>query len=212
MINIQKTNDFTEIMTGRRSIRKYDPSVKISKEEMAEILTEATLAPSSVNMQPWRFLVIDSAEGKAKLAPLAKFNQLQVETSAAMIAVFGDLNNFENAEEIYGKAVELGYMPSEVKESQMEKLTAYFSTVSPEVMKDTVLIDGGLVAMQLMLTARAHGYDTCPIGGYEKDKIAEAFGLDKERYVPVMLISIGKAADSGYKSVRLPIDKIAQWK
>ncbi|WP_440604020.1 nitroreductase family protein [Bacillus sp. GB_SG_008] len=209
---MQKTNDFTEIMTGRRSIRKYDPSVKISKEEMAEILTEATLAPSSVNMQPWRFLVIDSAEGKAKLAPLAKFNQLQVETSAAMIAVFGDLNNFENAEEIYGKAVELGYMPSEVKESQMEKLTAYFSTVSPEVMKDTVLIDGGLVAMQLMLTARAHGYDTCPIGGYEKDKIAEAFGLDKERYVPVMLISIGKAADSGYKSVRLPIDKIAQWK
>ncbi|MGG0240139.1 nitroreductase family protein [Bacillus rhizoplanae] len=209
---MQKTNNFTEIMTGRRSIRKYDPSVKISKEEMTEILTEATLAPSSVNMQPWRFLVIDSAEGKEKLAPLAKFNQLQVETSAAMIAVFGDLNNFENAEEIYGKAVELGYMPSEVKESQMEKLTAYFSTVSPEVMKDTVLIDGGLVAMQLMLTARAHGYDTCPIGGYEKDKIAEAFGLDKERYVPVMLISIGKAADSGYKSVRLPIDKIAQWK
>ncbi|WP_176524757.1 nitroreductase family protein [Bacillus sp. AFS018417] len=209
---MQKTNNFTEIMTGRRSIRKYDSSVKISKEEMTEILTEATLAPSSVNMQPWRFLVIDSAEGKEKLAPLAKFNQLQVETSAAMIAVFGDLNNFENAEEIYGKAVELGYMPSEVKESQMEKLTAYFSTVSPEVMKDTVLIDGGLVAMQLMLTARAHGYDTCPIGGYEKDKIAEAFGLDKERYVPVMLISIGKAADSGYKSVRLPIDKIAQWK
>ncbi|MEH6892371.1 nitroreductase family protein [Bacillus sp. JJ864] len=212
MINTQKTNDFTEIMTGRRSIRKYDPSVKISKEEMTEILTEATLAPSSVNMQPWRFLVIDSAEGKEKLLPLAKFNQLQVQTSAAMIAVFGDLNNFENAEEIYGKAVELGYMPSEVKESQMEKLTAYFSIVTKEVMKDTVLIDGGLAAMQLMLTARAHGYDTCPIGGYEKDKIAEAFGLDKERYVPVMLISIGKAADSGYKSVRLPIDKIAQWK
>lgn len=212
MINTQITNNFTEIMTGRRSIRKYDPSVKISKEEMTEILTEATLAPSSVNMQPWRFLVIDSAEGKAKLAPLAKFNQLQVETSAAMIAVFGDLNNFENAEEIYSKAVELGYMPSEVKESQMEKLSAYFSTVAPEAMKDTVLIDGGLVAMQVMLTARAHGYDTCPIGGYEKDKIAEVFGLDKDRFVPVMLISMGKAAESGYKSVRLPIDKIAQWK
>ncbi|MBP0725346.1 nitroreductase family protein [Bacillus sp. RG28] len=212
MINTQKTNDFTEIITGRRSIRAYDPTVKISKEEMTEILTEATLAPSSVNMQPWRFLVIDSAEGKAKLAPLAKFNQRQVETSAAMIAVFGDLNNFENGEEIYGKAVELGYMPLDVKESQMEKLTAYFSTVTREEMKDVVLIDGGLAAMQLMLSARAHGYDTCPIGGYEKDKIAEAFGLDKDRYVPVMLISIGKAAYSSHQSVRLPIDKIAQWK
>ncbi len=68
-------------------------------------------------------------------------------------------------------------------------------------MKETVLINGGFVAVQLMLTARAHGYDTCPIGGYEKDKIAEALDLDKERYVPVMLISIGKAADSGYKSI-----------
>ncbi|MDM5189025.1 nitroreductase family protein [Bacillus sp. DX4.1] len=212
MINTQKTNDFTEIMTGRHSIRKYDPSVKISREEMTEILTEATLAPSSVNMQPWRFLVIDSAEGKATLAPLARFNQLQVETSAAMIAVFGDLNNFDNAEEIYSKAVDLGYMPAEVKEGQMEKLTAYFSTVDSAVMKDTVLIDGGLVSMQLMLTARAHGYDTCPIGGFEKDKIAEAFGLDKDRYVPVMLISIGKAAESGYKSVRLPVEKVAEWK
>ena len=53
--------------------------------------------------------------------------------------------------------------------------------VTPEVMKDTVLIDGGLVAMQFMLAARAHGYDTCPIGGFEKDQIAEAFGLDKEK-------------------------------
>ncbi|MDM5155327.1 nitroreductase family protein [Bacillus sp. DX1.1] len=212
MSNVTKTNDFTEILTGRRSIRKYDTSVKISKEEMTEILTEATLAPSSVNMQPWRFLVIDSAEGKATLAPLARFNQLQVETSAAMIAVFGDLNNFDNAEEIYSKAVDLGYMPAEVKEGQMEKLTAYFSTVDSAVMKDTVLIDGGLVSMQLMLTARAHGYDTCPIGGFEKDKIAEAFGLDKDRYVPVMLISIGKAAESGYKSVRLPVEKVAEWK
>ncbi|WP_100401926.1 nitroreductase family protein [Bacillus sp. FJAT-42315] len=212
MITTQKTNDFTEIMTGRRSIRYYDPSVKISKEEMTEILTEATLAPSSFNMQPWRFLVIESEEGKAKMAPLAMFNQSQVETSSAVIALFGDLNNFENAEEIYGKTVELGYMPQEVKDSQMPQMTAYYNSVSKEVMKDVVLTDGGLVAMQLMLAARAHGYDTCPIGGFDKANIAEAFGLDKDRYVPVMLISIGKAANSGYPSVRLPIEKVAQWK
>jgi nitroreductase len=212
MIKTQQTNDFMEIMTGRRSIRNYDTSVKINKEEMTEILSKAILAPSSVNMQPWRFLVIESDEGKSTLAPLARFNQSQVETSSAMIAVLGDLNNFENGEEIYSKAVELGYMPSEVKERQMASLSAHFSTLDPQVNKETILIDGGLVAMQLMLAARAHGYDTCPIGGFEKDKIVEAFGLDKDRYIPVMLISIGKAADSGYKSVRLPIDKIAQWK
>ncbi|MDM5213005.1 nitroreductase family protein [Peribacillus sp. NJ4] len=208
----QLTNDFKEIVTGRRSIKNYDKSVKISREEMEEILTLATLAPSSVNMQPWRFLVIDSPEGKATLAPLARFNQNQVETSSAVIAVFGDMNNFDNGEEIYGKAVDLGLMPLEVKENILASFTGYFEKITSEEMKEVVLVDGGLVSMQLMLAARAYGYDTNPIGGYEKDQIAEAFGLDKDRYVPVMLISIGKAADNGHQSVRLPIDKVAQWK
>ncbi|QSF45485.1 MULTISPECIES: nitroreductase family protein [Paenibacillus] len=211
-MNATKTNDFTSIITGRRSVRQYDPSVKISKEEMTEILTEATLAPSSVNMQPWRFLIIESAEAKAKLATIAKFNQQQVETSAAMIAVFGDLNNFEYAEEIYGTAVERGLMPKEVKEGQLSRLAVHFANLPADINRETVMIDGGLVSMQLMLAARAHGYDTNAIGGFEKDQIAEMFGMDKERYIPVMLISIGKAAAEGYQSVRLPIDKIAEWK
>ncbi|MFH0348447.1 nitroreductase family protein [Bacillus vallismortis] len=207
-----KTNNFMEIMKGRRSIRNYDPTVKISKEEMTEILEESTTAPSSVNAQPWRFLVIDSPEGKEKLAPLASFNQTQVTTSSAVIAVFADMNNADYLEEIYSKAVELGYMPQEVKDRQIAALTAHFEKLPAQVNRETILIDGGLVSMQLMLTARAHGYDTNPIGGYDKENIAETFGLDKERYVPVMLLSIGKAADEGYASYRLPIDTIAEWK
>ncbi|MED4829930.1 nitroreductase family protein [Bacillus atrophaeus] len=212
MGNTLQTNDFMEIMKGRRSIRSYDSAVKISKEEMTEILEEATTAPSSVNAQPWRFLVIDSPEGKEKLAPLASFNQTQVTTSSAVIAVFADMNNADYLEEIYSKAVELGYMPQEVKDRQIAALTAHFEKLPAQVNRETILIDGGLVSMQLMLTARAHGYDTNPIGGYDKENIAEAFGLEKERYVPLMLLSIGKAADKGYASYRLPIDTIAEWK
>ncbi|KRT91012.1 nitroreductase family protein [Bacillus glycinifermentans] len=207
-----KTNDFMKIMKGRHSIRNYDPTVKISKEEMTDILEEATTAPSSVNAQPWRFLIIDSPEGKEKLAPLAKFNQTQVNTSSAVIAVFADMNNADYLEDIYSKAVELGYMPQEVKDRQMKALMAHFEQLPAQVNRETILIDAGLVSMQLMLTARAHGYDTNPIGGYDKEKIAETFGLDKERYVPVMLLSIGKAADEGYASYRLPVETIAQWK
>jgi hypothetical protein len=39
--------------------------------------------------------LIESPEAKAKLAPLARFIQTQVETTSAVIAVFGDLNNIE---------------------------------------------------------------------------------------------------------------------
>ncbi len=208
----QTQTDFMEIVKGRRSIRNYDTDVKISKEEMTQILEEATLAPSSVNMQPWRFLVIDSEEGKATLAPLAKFNQVQVETSSAVIAVFGDMNAVDQLENIYDTAVAKGLMPQEVRDRQVPAIKSFYRPEDVETLRDSILIDSGLVSMQLMLVARAHGYDTNPIGGYEKDQIAEAFGLEKERYVPVMLLSIGKAVDAGYPSVRLPINDIADWK
>ncbi|WP_422392229.1 nitroreductase family protein [Niallia oryzisoli] len=204
-------NDFYQIVLGRRSVKSYDPSVRISREEMAEILEEATRAPSSVNMQPWRFVVIETPEGKEKLAKLARFNQTQVSTSSAMIAVFGDMKSVEYAEDIYSKQVELGYMPQEVKEQLLAAFKPSYENMPQRDMRDVVLIDSGLVCMQLMLVARAHGYDTNPIGGYEKDQIAEAFGLDKDRYVPVMLISVGKAASEGYPSYRLPVETVTTW-
>ncbi|WP_150271435.1 nitroreductase family protein [Paenibacillus tepidiphilus] len=211
MRKFQQTNDFNEIVYGRRSIKTYDPSVKISKEEMTQILEEASTAPSSINMQPWRFLVIDSEEGKQKLAPLSRFNKEKVLQASAVVAIFADMNNFDYAEEIYGKAVELGYMPQEVKEYQLNAFKPLYSQISEAAMRDIILLDAGLVSMQLMLVARAHGYDTNPIGGYEKDQIAEAYGLDKNRYLPVMLLTVGKAASEGFTSYRLPVDRTTVW-
>lgn len=212
MSNFQQTNDFNEIVYGRRSIKVYDPTVKISREEMEEILAKATLAPSSINMQPWRFVVIDSEEGKATLGDLAKFNKDKVLSSSAVIAVFADMNSSDYADEIYGKAVELGYMPAEVKDFQLNAIKPMIAALPESAVRETIVLDAGLVSMLLMLVARAHGYDTNAIGGYEKDKIAKAYGLDEKRYVPIMLITIGKAANEGFQSYRLPVETVATWK
>ena len=55
-----ENNTFTDVMLGRKSIRVYDENVKISQLEMLQMIEEATTAPSSVNMQPWRFVVVES--------------------------------------------------------------------------------------------------------------------------------------------------------
>lgn len=207
----QQSNDFNNIVLERRSVKVYDPEVKISREEMTEILSKASLAPSAINMQPWRFLVIDSAEGKEKLARLASFNQTQVQTASASIAIFYDVNNIEYIDEIFSKAVELGYMPQDIMDMQMQQLKPYYANVTAAELHNMNLIDASLVSMQLMLVARAHGYDTNPMAGYDKEKIAEAFGLDPNRFQPVMLISIGKAAKEGYPSYRLPVETTTTW-
>ncbi|MFC0233538.1 nitroreductase family protein [Vagococcus entomophilus] len=208
----QLENNFQKIFKGRRSIRSYDPKIKISKEEMQNILADATLAPSSVNMQPWRFVVVETPEAKDKLRPLIRFNTTQNDTSSAMILIFGDMQCYEFAEEIYNQAVIEGKMPEEVKEKQLGAILPHYKNLTSDQMNDIVKIDSSLVAMQLMLVARAYGYDTNPIGGFEADKLAETFDLDPTRYVPVMILSIGVAADTGYESVRLPINKLTEWK
>lgn len=198
-------------LTDRRSIRKYDSNVKISKEEMIDILSDATRAPSSMNMQPWRFVVVETLEGKEKLKDVLYGNQLQLETSAAMICIFTDLKKYELAEKIYDKAVQAGLMPEEVREKQLRNITNMISTLSEDGIEKGGLIDSGLVAMQLMHVAREYGYDTCPIGGFRHEKLAEALSLDPKRYKPVLILSIGKALEQGYPSVRLDVEDITKW-
>ncbi|WP_414859276.1 nitroreductase family protein [Paenibacillus haidiansis] len=204
--------NFNEVIHNRRTIKKYDPEVKISREEMSQILKEATLAPSSFNLQPWRFVVIESQEAKEKLVELAPFNSTQIYTSSAVIAVFGDLQFADRADEIYGKAVELGHMPQEMKEKILSTVVPLFDRFSVQEKRESIMVDSGLVSMQLLLTAYAHGYATNPMAGFNKEKIAEAFELDAARYIPIIIISIGKAAAEGRPPVRFPIHEIAQWK
>ncbi len=197
------SNDFSDIVYNRRSIRKFDTSVKIPREEMLEILDKTVTAPSSVNMQPWRFVVVDSEEGKDKLKPFVSYNSVQNETSSAMVLIFADLKSQERAEEIYGKAVTQGKMPEEVKEKQLSSIVPMYESAPFEVMNEIVHIDSSLAAMQLMLVARSYGYDTNAIGGYKKDGLAKAFGLDEDRHVPILIIALGKADEEGFESVRL---------
>lgn len=205
-------NDFSSVVFGRKSVRVYDETVNISHEEMLEMIQETTTAPSSVNMQPWRFVVVESEEAKAKLKPLIRFNTRQNDTSSAMVMIFGDMNCYEYGEEIYDQAVAEGKMPAEVRDQQLAAILPYYQNFTREQMNDVVKIDASLAAMQFMLVARSHGYETNPIGGFEADQLAEAFDLDKERYVPVMILSVGKAVEEGYESVRLAPEKITTFK
>ncbi|AVQ35133.1 nitroreductase family protein [Staphylococcus kloosii] len=204
-------NSFSEVLNGRKSIKLFDENYKIPHEEMEEMIRKATMAPSSVNLQPWRFVVVESDEGKDKLRPLVQFNTNQNDTSSAMIVIFGDKESHENSEFIYSQAVENDLMPADVKEQLLSKINEVYQTYSEQKINDVVKIDSSLAAMQFMLVAKEHGYDTNPIGGFEEDQIAEALGLDSERYVPVVIIAVGKAAREARASYRMPVDKVMQY-
>lgn len=205
-----RNNDFKDVVFNRHSIKEFDENFKISKAEMLEMLNEACLAPSSVNMQPWRFVVVESKEGKELLRPLVKFNTRQNDTSSAMIVIFGDLKCHRKANQILDESIKRGYMNEDVKKYVKDVFVPFYENVSEKKMNDIVKIDSSLFAMQFMLVARHHGYDTNAIGGFDEENIAEALGLDSS-YVPVMIIAIGKANYKIHKSLRLDAKELSKF-
>lgn len=202
-----QTNDFNEIMFGRRSVKVYDETVTIDQEEMLDMLNKAITAPSSVNLQPWYFVIVESAAAKAKLRPMVRFNTKQVDTASAVILIFADIKPQDRTEVIYDRAVAEGKMPPEVRDYQVPVIKSMYDNLSPATMREVVKMDASLAAMQLMLVARSHGYDTNPMSGFDPEEMAATFDLDPERYIPVLMVSIGKAKEPGFDSVRIEAEK-----
>lgn len=210
--NSLKTNDFNEIMFGRKSVKVYDETVIIDHEEMLEMLNKAISAPSAVNLQPWRFVVVESEDAKAKLRPLVRFNTKQVDTASAIILIFADIYPQEYTEAIYDRAVAEGKMPQDVRDYQVPIIMSMYNALSPATMREVVKMDASLAAMQLMLVARSHGYETNPMSGFDPEEMAATFDLDLDRYIPVLMVSIGKAKEPGFDSVRIEAEKITTFK
>ncbi len=198
-----------QLMEDRKSVRKYKEGVKIPREQLQHILEQATTAPSSSNMQPWRFLVIDDQDQKKELRAIAN-NQEQVETSSAIIAVLGDVKMYENAKQIYDANAERGYMPRELADLMITNSLDLYGNAPEEVLKNIVHFDAGLISMQIMLLAKDMGYDTVPMGGFDKVKFAEKFALPKNE-LPIVLIAIGKEAAPAYGSSRLPFEQVIRF-
>ncbi|MBZ5199732.1 nitroreductase family protein [Planomicrobium chinense] len=198
-----------KVMQERKSVRAYDPDFKISKDELEEMLTLASTAPSSSNLQSWNFIVIQDQEVKKELRAIAN-NQAQVETSSAIIAVLGNIDAYKNVEKIYTQNVEEGHMDESIKERTIENTYKVYPNAPVEARMNIAAYDAGLISMQLMLIAKDRGYDTIPMGGFDKAKFAERFELPDHLF-PIVLIAVGKAAAPAFGTSRLPLEDIARF-
>jgi len=199
----KKRPEFFDVIKGRKSVKYFNPNVKIKREEIIEMLNEANIAPSSCNLQPWRYIVIDTPEG-------ANYNKIQNDTSAAMIIVLGDLNHYGKFDEIYGEAVKKGYMTEEVKDGFEKGMGPQLENLPTDKNREGVYFDCGLWTMQFANIAYAKGYDTNIIGGFVREKVAELFELE-ENLIPVMLIALGKKEKDARPTVRMKAENLVRF-
>src|SRR3972149_11444692 len=96
---------FSEVVTGRRAIKNYDPKHGITDAELKTLFERVIFSPSSFNLQHWRFVVIRDKAVKAKLRKAA-YDQEQVENASATIVVAAKLTAHKDAPRIYAATPE----------------------------------------------------------------------------------------------------------
>lgn len=198
-----------ELIKQRKSVRSYNSEFKMDKEEILELLSLASEAPSSSNLQPWRFIVIHNKELQKEIRALG-FNQAQIEDSSAIVAVIGDIEAYKNVEKIYSLNVEKGYMDQSIADRTIKQTLNAYPSMPKEALIQIAAYDAGSIAMQFMLLAKERGYDTITMGGFDKAAFAKRFDLP-DNHFPITLIAIGKAAAPAFNTTRLPIETLTTY-
>lgn len=204
-------NSKNSIFEKRCSIRRYKKDVEISKEELENIINDAMSAPSSLNLQPWRFVVIHSHEAKKAVKDFMLYNQTQYETCSAMIVIYADILHVKKANELLSGDVVLGLRDENSKNKTLGFIENVISSRDKEQIIRSHFLDCGFVSMQLMLSAVNYGYDTNPIGAFDREGISKYLKIDTSRYIPIVLFTIGKADESGKITSRFDVNEITTW-
>ena len=102
----------------------------------------------------------------------------------------------------------------EAMEAALNTFMPLYEKAPQEMLVADSMVDSSLAAMQFMLIAREHGYDTNAMAGYDAKKAAVVMGLDPKQYVPVMAIAIGKhdpKAEDEIKTTRYPLSELVDY-
>ena len=209
-------NDFHKILTERHSVRRFDKSIKIDREEMKEMLEETITAPSACNLQAWKFVVVDTEEGREKLHQyFMKFNFPQIDDSSAVVLFFGNTLAYKKYSQLWHSMYEEKKVTKEAMEAALNTFMPLYEKAPQQMLVADSMVDTSLAAMQFMLIAREHGYETNAMAGYDAGKAAKTMGLDPKQYVPVMAIAIGKhdpKAEAEITTTRYSLDELVDFK
>jgi F420 biosynthesis protein FbiB-like protein len=190
---------------GRRSVRRYGPS-SISRDLVERLLTAAGTAPSAHNKQPWRFVVLDTFEGRHTLAQ-AMGHKLRRDRTAdgdAFDVVEADVDRSYQRITQAPLAIVLCVDMRDMDQypDQARKDAEYLMAVQSTAM----------AAQNLLLAARVEGLGACIMCAplFCPDVVIESLQLPPQ-WRAQMLVTIGEPAAPGKKRPRLPLNEIAQW-
>ena len=204
----------------RRAIKVFDP-VDISARTRGQILHAARVAPSSFNIQPYRFYWVETPEMKKEAARLC-FGQSPAATASALIVAVADIGSWKTttqSELAWMRTA--GFTGEKIAEYERRArfgqwffMQGWFGVFG--LLKWTILRvlhfwktmgtlpvarqgmfkwaskSASLACQNLMIAAEALGLNTCPMEGFDGRRLGKLLGLSGKDHEIVMVIAIGK--------------------
>ena len=193
-----------EAISSRRSVKNFDPNHEVPENDLNELIRLTKLTPSSFNIQNYRLLVVRDQELRKQIRSFA-WDQPHVTDASVLFILCADLQAHEEDPSTYWS-----HAPQEVQD-MLGPMISNFYKGNDQLIRDEAIRSSALAGMTLMLSAKGLGYDSCPMIGFDAEKVSELINLPKN-YMLSFMIPVGKQTESGWeRGDRLPDEKVVAY-
>ncbi|MFN3883888.1 MAG: oxygen-insensitive NAD(P)H nitroreductase [Rhodocyclaceae bacterium] len=192
--------DIAQIALTRHTCKAYDPSRKIPAEQVEQIETLLRFAPSSVNSQPWHFIIAESSAAKANIAKATDYPAFSANgqkiLNASHVVVFCAHTTLDDGHlvEVTEQEDRDGRFPTSEAKSAALKSRRFYAGLHRFDLKDTqhwMEKQVYLALGTLLLGAAALGIDATPIEGFDSRILNDVLGLREKGLTSVVLAALG---------------------
>jgi nitroreductase len=193
--------DVKTAIRTRRAIKQFDPDHEMTRDEIDELLSLAMLSPTAFNIQNWRFVLVRDPELRRKIRA-ASWDQAQVTDASVLIVLCADTKSWAKEPERYWENAS-----AELRDYLVPAIDQYYRG-RDQVQRDEAMRSCGMAAQTLMLAAKALGYDSCPMDGFDFDAVADLIQLPED-HVVAMFVAIGVGTQEPWpRGGQLPMEMV----
>ncbi|MEO1618791.1 MAG: nitroreductase family protein [Planctomycetota bacterium] len=186
----------------RRAIKHFDADHQMTAEEEKELLETTLQAPTSFNIQHWRFVILRDPELRAKIRKDFGNDQSQMTDASLLVLFTADMKAWEKEPSRYWTNA-----PQEVADLLVGWMGP-FHEGREWLQRDEAQRSIGMAMQTMMLAAQGMGYQSCPMIGFDIDEVAKLVQLPDDHVMGPM-VAIGKGTKEAWpKPGQLPIDEV----
>lgn len=186
-----------EDLLWRHTTKKYDSSRKISQEDLDVLFEAMRLTASSINSQPWKFVVIESREAKERMnktfAQKHQYNQPHIFDSSQIILF---AYNPHYTRDDYAKIVDDGIKDKRINLKERE--SAFGAFMFAELNTDETGNTSSWTKAQTYIalgntlhTLARLRIDCTPMEGIDTELVNEEFKVELDGYQCDVALAIG---------------------